>query len=88
MKLSRAASSILLAASLAAEQLPAHRSKQPAPVNWQAPPDAAAQQPKPQAQKKKSGRKKWIIIAAVAGAAVVGLVLINKRLSNEGAGIF
>jgi hypothetical protein len=42
-----------------------------------------------QAPAKKSGsKKKWIIIAAVAGGAAVGVWAINKRLSNEGKGIF
>ncbi len=55
----------------------------------------SAQQPStppvPQAQSqkvKKKSYKKWIIIGAVAAGVVVALVLVNKRLGNEGAGIF
>ncbi|MEO8096425.1 MAG: hypothetical protein ABI811_01900 [Acidobacteriota bacterium] len=38
--------------------------------------------------KSKRHRKLWITIAIVAGVTVTGLVLVNKRLENEGGGIF
>ena len=58
----------------------------------QAPPPAsqspAAPQP-PRVAKKKSSRKTtWIVVGAVAAGVVVGLVVLNKRLDNEGKGIF
>jgi hypothetical protein len=57
-------------------------------------PDASANTPpvnppaKDKQQIKKGNKKKWIVIAAVAGGAVVAIALVNKRLGNEGAGIF
>jgi Flp pilus assembly protein TadB len=62
--------------------------------------EAVYEQPTPQQQqqasatpqaapsKRSSSKKKWIMIAAVAGGAAVGVWAINKRLSNEGKGIF
>ena len=38
--------------------------------------------------KKKGGKGKWIAIGVVAAAAVVILVAADKRLGNEGKGIF
>jgi|RhiMethySRZTD1v2_1073278.scaffolds.fasta_scaffold3255043_1 hypothetical protein len=74
MKLWKPLLALLLAATMSAQQIP------PPPP----PPTAHAQ---PQKGKKKSYRK-WIVIGAVAAGAVVALVLVNKRLGNEGAGIF
>ncbi len=37
--------------------------------------------------RKKGGKKKWIIIAAVTGGVVVGLLVLNARLKNEGRGL-
>jgi hypothetical protein len=39
-------------------------------------------------KQKKSRKGLWIGIAVAAGVAVTALVLVDKRLSNEGAGIF
>ena len=37
--------------------------------------------------KGKSHKKLWIAVAVVAGGVATGLVLVDKRLHNEGAGI-
>ena len=59
-------------------------------VNWQAPADSpsSVDKPKPQAPKKRGAKVKWIAIGAVAAGAVVGVALVDKRLRNEGGGIF
>lgn len=44
--------------------------------------------PKPVTKVKKSGKKKWIILAAVAGGVIIGLVAANQRFGNEGRPIF
>ena len=36
----------------------------------------------------KSHKKLWITVAVVAGTALTGLVLVDKRLKNEGGGVF
>ena len=84
-----------LAPVMSAQQIPTCAPPSaPAPVrvekfNWQAPPDPSLTAPKPQkAMKKGSGKTKWIVIAAAAGAAAASLVVLNKRLGNEGKGIF
>jgi hypothetical protein len=38
--------------------------------------------------KKKGGKGKWIAIGVAAAAVVVILVVADKRLGNEGKGIF
>jgi hypothetical protein len=58
------------------------------PIKWQAPagsPETAKPGPKPPKQRR--GKGKWIAIGAVAAGAAVSVVLIDKRLGNEGAGI-
>ncbi len=90
MKLFKSALALWLASAMFAQQMPAPT---PAPVraetfNWQAPPDQATAQKSQKAAKKGSGKTKWIVIAAVAGAAVVGVAVVNKRLGNEGKGLF
>jgi len=68
--------------------LPAQQTPGVEKINWQAPPDPAASKAKPKKPKKNGGKGKWIALAAVAGAVAVTLILIDKRLNNEGAGIF
>ncbi len=77
---------LCLAATMSAQQIPAAPARVEK-INWQAPPDPSAA-PKPQKPKKSGGKGKWIAIAAVAGGAAVAVVLVNKRLGNEGKGIF
>ena len=57
----------------------------------QAPAPAAAPVPFPvekKVVKKKGGKGKWIALGVVAAAAVVILGAGDKRLGNEGKGIF
>lgn len=42
--------------------------------------------PKPKAAS--PSKKKWIAIGAVAAGATVAVLLVNKRLGNEGSSIF
>lgn len=94
MKLFRPALALWLASAMFAQQMPVPApAPDPVPVraetfNWQAPPDQATAQKSQKAAKKGSGKTKWIVIAAVAGAAVVGVAVVNKRLGNEGKGLF
>lgn len=44
--------------------------------------------PQPATARKKSHKKTWIVVGVVAAGAVAGLVAVNRRLSNEGHGIF
>lgn len=37
---------------------------------------------------RKSNKTKWIVVAVVAGITVTALLLVDKRLANEGGGIF
>ncbi len=37
---------------------------------------------------RKSNKAKWIVVAVVAGITVTALLLVDKRLANEGGGIF
>ena len=95
MKLFKSWLALGLASAMFAQQLPAPT---PAPdtvpvraetYRWQAPSDQPAPAEKPQkAAKKGGGKTKWIVIAAVAGAAVVSVAVVNKRLGNEGKGLF
>lgn len=72
----KACLSLVLATALLAQQAP---PATPAP----APPPAAAQK-----KVRKGGKAKWIVLAAVAAGVTVGLLVLNKRLGNEGHGIF
>ena len=91
MRLVRMVSAWVMAAAMSAQQFPQTpvfgvRAEK---VRWQAPGEGSAPPPAPvQAVKKRGGKTKWIVIAAVAGGAAVGLVAVNKRLGNEGKGIF
>ena len=70
----------LVLAQVPAGQGPVTPARQTTP----APPPP--QQPK---EKEKSSRKTtWIVVGAVAAGAVAGLVVLNRRLENEGHGIF
>lgn len=93
MKLCKAGLALLLASAMFAQQMPVPAPAadtmpvRAEPYKWQAPPDQAATPEKSQkAQKKGGGKTKWIVLAAVAGAAVVGVAVANKRLGNEGKG--
>ncbi|MCX6599343.1 MAG: hypothetical protein NTV70_23565 [Acidobacteria bacterium] len=95
MKLFKSALALWLASAMFAQQLPTPApAPDPVPVRsetfkWQAPSDQPATAQKSQkTMKKGSGKTKWIVIAAVAGAAVVGVAAVNKRLGNEGKGLF
>jgi cell division septation protein DedD len=47
-------------------------------------PNTAARNKPPAPAKKESGKAKWIVIGAVAGAAVVVGAIFAARLNNEG----
>lgn len=94
MKFFKSVLALWLASAMFAQQLPTPApAPDPVPVRsetfkWQAPSDQATAQKSQKATKKGSGKTKWIVIAAVAGAAVVGVAAVNKRLGNEGKGLF
>lgn len=58
---------------------PSPEHNQPAPASAPAPAPVV---------KKKSRKTTWIVIGAVAAGAAVGLIVVGKRLGNEGKGPF
>ncbi len=59
---------------------------QPAPVSQ---PQETKQTPaKTMKVSRKSDKAKWIVIAVAAGITVTALLLVDRRLANEGDGIF
>lgn len=93
MRIARILVAGILALGLGAQEVvipraPLVLAQVPAGQGPMTPATTTTQQPQPKAKKKSSRKTTWIVVGAVAAGAVAGLVVLDRRLGNEGRGIF